>query len=350
MIRTFLSCLAAVSCALLAACGSTRESSEVETRGLLASEAVPLASRALDAVAPAAAAILEGFDEPTADGAWRVGDRALVGCVLHDGDEATVRLVHLELRSEPIPWDGKFAVVTESRPAGGSATNVLIPRHRSLKFDSVAEEASVASDWVVVAVTVYEGDGTELGRSLVTVPDSALRMGFKAPALRYRKARHIAEMAGLTEEGGGRSWVSGSPDAVAAMINIIRALFGFIEIFEQADELASFREQASDVLVARPSFLSVLFGGVSVSVDPRLEDVAPESRPMPTPAAPASVTFPTLFDVNDQPTFHLVLSAADTAPPYHLTAGVIAIDGMHPTRAERRLLVRLLAARRAAGQ
>jgi hypothetical protein len=305
-------------------------------------------------------AILEGFDPPADDGAWKVGDKVLFGFRLRRAEGDVVRFVRLEARTDP-QASGKAAVGTDGDPAHPPSGKpaIFLPRHQNLVFTG-EDGAEVKNDgeWIAVAATVYDETGARLGHHVVTLPTSSLREGVAPPALRardfFKAARAEAEAASRAAEtrSSGEADSRNAAQAVARVegarrdfMFLITSIFGFLDVLRQHPDLEGLREIAAAEVVQKPSFLSVVASfGVKMNVEPQIEAVAADRRPLGTGFETSLV--PVRFSLNKTPAFSLVFSAGAPTPPYHVGVGLSAIDGYRPGDDAPRLQCRLLAARR----
>ncbi|HYC76584.1 MAG TPA: hypothetical protein VEI02_03050, partial [Planctomycetota bacterium] len=291
----------------------------------------------------AGASLLDGFDPPEPGADWRVGDRVLFGLRLSHPDQEAVRFVLLTARTGILAGDDAAEIPSD---VGGAPPLRLKRRHGVLTSERSEGSATVsmrradAGDWLAVHAAVFDRGGRLLGDDVITVAADPLRRGFFAPAAELR-AELDAVMA-------AKRPISAAPDGMNHVLDVVSALFGFLDTLGQCPELERFRTEAVEKLVETPSFLSVLFsGGVAVALDPRLHEVRRLPRPFPAAAvAPLVADFPTIVSLNDRRALDLRFYVLETAPPLHLAAGIAALVAAHPSDPSRRLDARLLAARR----
>lgn len=296
--------------------------------------------------------ILSGFDPVEKDGAWRIGDRVLFGLSLEDGTDVFTRFVRLEMRSAVVAATANAEGVARLGAEGEERPFVLAPS--LAPFEVTAPDRRrriVPGPWFATSVSVFDETGLALDSELIALPEEALRRGFRSPA---EAARGLMER---TNQRRDRDRKVAAEDAIAnavaisdRMTELFGGALGFLEIFKSSPALESLRSRVVDEVVDTPGLLSVVFGGGvdgTVMIDvagtkPMLHSLTAGSTWLQTAQIPMGLS------LNERPALHCVVSAADPHPPFHLAAGVIGLHATHPTRPDRRVEIRLLAARRAA--
>jgi len=282
------------------------------------------------------ASILEGFDAPdAAGGAWRFGDRALYGIRLDDdsgewaNERARVWLVLAEVVSDTAPYG--HPIVVDGGEEGLRA--VLAPKMSALTFTLPSgEKIERSSDSIVLAVTVFDETGAEIGRSLVAAPATFLGEGFHGTCSRART--------------WGLPLQENDSEAAHALITVITSFVGFLETFHQSPSLESLRTTIAASTLAKPSIFSAIFG-LRLSIDPMITSPIDESRPLPARRdGDGALKFTTTLTLNGTPALALDLVVVEPAPPLRVVGGVIGFEASHPSLPQRKFAARLLAARR----
>lgn len=279
--------------------------------------------------------ILRGFDARAAEGAtgeWRIGDQALFGLRLDDGEDSrSVWFVRAEVMSGVVPYGEPlvFEAGPEKRPT------LLMPRTGGITFTkSNGEKVERTSGSIALEVTVYDGSANEVGRSFVGAPARFLRDGFHASCARVHSlSPEIPE----TEREAALADV---------FMTIASSFLGFLETFKTSPHLESLRADVADTVVATPSIFSMIFG-VSLSINPDFTGMRAEDRPLPARVpGDDAVRFPTDLRLNDKLATTLDLAAIEPRPPFHVAAGVIGLEAANPSDPAARFAARLLAAKR----
>jgi hypothetical protein len=108
------------------------------------------------------------------------------------------------------------------------------------------------------------------------------------------------------------------------------------------------REDTWKRVAKRPDLLNLLVNKWSISIAPELDQVTQLASPPPGgPPLPVRFRFPIAYEFAGDRMAESVITIAPDAVPYQLTAGVLAFEAWHPTQPQRRIIVRVLAARRA---
>jgi len=268
-----------------------------------------------------AAALLDGIEEPADDAEWRVGDRVLLSIrVERPGRAPLIRLVR--------------------------ATVAEIPREGALEWEDGRREyrdASgalrvVSSGRLGVDLEIFDARGRLLSEGRSDVPERFLREGLRDAML------DLARQAARVREHGGSDL---APAAVLdpfleSWSRFVHGQLALLRLLTRHPGVADLRAEIVDATVDLPSFWSMLFARPRVlrfecGFD-RTERGAIRGQPV--------VGMPIVVSLDDRPVFRYRIEAAPCRPPLLPTAGVMRLEGEHPTEAGRRFTVELLAARR----
>src|SRR5262245_12242993 len=268
---------------------------------------------------PGADRLLQGFSAPDGDPAWRAGDTVLLALRLQD---------HAEVRR----WLLRLRVLhAQANDAQGQP---LPLENWSIDVDGTPQQFAAAL--ARIDATVADADGKILGISTLDVPRDFLDKGFGAACTQV-------EALGMLSTGSG-TLVSGTfhlQPLVEAMVSVV-ALFGIVL---QNDTLAPILWEVVD----KPSVFSVLWhGGAKATLTPRFQETvrAATTPPQLPPGDPAWVVPLTLL-VNDAPALYCDLLVGSSAPPLHLTGGIVGGDAQRPGDPDLRFQFAVLAAYRA---
>lgn len=335
--------------------------------------------------------LLSGFDAPDPEGVWRIGDRVLFGLQIDKGWTSVVRFVLIELKSGVLPrgaevvilppeqWPPSKAVPTSltgvtgatSAPAEGAyvtlggeahpgaepspteATPSLVyirldenddpglqgrlpARFWSIPVmvrESDGKEARIAreSDAVFIAVHVYDENAAKIQCAGTLAPEAYLRAGLFAAC--------EAALAAREEPAADRSALG---DSVA---DILPSLYGLGQVIYDTPTLA----RVIRPIVPSPSLWAILtYRGPDFAAEVSMADLLTEKRPLTALAGGRrAYLLPLNIDIKGEPAIQCLLSITPPAPPYHLCAGVVGVDGVQVRDASRKFILRLLAARRA---
>lgn len=279
---------------------------------------------------PGADALLQGFDGRQNGTAWDSGDRVLFGLRLRKGETVHRWLLSLTL----VLGDRLLARVGSGDD--GTALDTIMPQHSWSYTAEIADERReipIKSKMSLVSVEVYDAHGARLGKSLVHLPRDLMAHGLLAGiecALRH--GRGGGDFRSFDDEGAVRPMAKGLI-ALIALLNVV-----------QNDEVL---EEYFWLVVQQPSLWSVIAGlGVSATLTASLEQsIAVTDLPMQLPQTHPAYAMPLRVDVNDTPALLADVIAVDPARPYGLCAGIVAASARHPTNADIRFDVQLLAAR-----
>ncbi|MBN2561101.1 MAG: hypothetical protein JXQ75_09245 [Phycisphaerae bacterium] len=302
-----------------------------------------------------ASGILSGFDVPDGSSDWRIGDRVLFGLQIDRGGKHIVRFVLFELKSGVLPPDADVVITrpddrsVSDDPSGKTAHIVIadedddsligrLPARRwSMTTDFIDKAGNKHnvtrdSDPVLVVVHVYDDCGRRLKPAGTLAPEAYLRRGFYAACVTAVRMKHQPPI--------DRRIV---PQELA---DILPSLYGFGQMMGETRNLWDIIQK----FMPRPSLWSlVVHGGrVEFVATAGLGDVEEDDRLLPALRGERrAYRFPVDIDTNGEPAIRCLLSVVDPAPPFHLCAGVVGLDGVQVKDATCRFTLRLLAAQRA---
>ena len=261
-----------------------------------------------------------GDDDP-----WRRGDEVLFGVELERGAEAVERRLVL------------FRVQSEPQGAGGAPHRAHQQQGRQQQIsltNADGTETTLTSGTIEVLVEVFEQDGRAIASSRIAVAEAFLRRGFFAACrLADGMVRDIAAGHLPARDHG-------------TLRNAYVALLAFVHALRGVPSLEDMLWQVVD----KPSILSVLLHGVTMSLNARFDRTEQTAAPTLEASAPhPCYRLPIELSINGVPALFVSLVVAAPTPPLRLAAGVVGLDAMHPTAPERRLRLRLLAARHGDG-
>lgn len=254
---------------------------------------------------PAAAAILDGFDEPRPKIGLERGDRALYGVRL--ANEDFLVLFEVEGAVEESHGSVMHAIELESprdngMPAEGTYVHIDEPRNCGL------------------VATVFNGDGAQIGRDRIVV----------APALFCTGLAAGCASAGDYAEELRRKRLG---DAARRVLMAWAACDEFLSVVRRSDSLRPILEKAVAV-----SLWSVFRRfSAKVSVSRRTRDAVRHGD---------GYRFPLTIRVNDEPALDCSIVVAEPRSPLNVGAGVVSIVGIRPGEREPTVTLQLLAARR----
>ena len=258
----------------------------------------------------AAAAILEGFDEPRSSQELERGDRALYGVRLA-GEEF---LVLLEVEGKVAePFRSVLQSIELEAPSSGDQ-----PTGGSQVYSSqvyIDEPRNCA-----LVVKLFDGDGALLGRDRMVVASTLFCTGLVAGCA---SERDYAEEIHRKRLG----------KAARRVLMTLAACSEFLNVVRNSDSLRPLLEQAVAV-----SLWSVLRRfSVKVSAWCRIREAVPCGD---------GYRLPLTILVNDDPALDCSIFVTDPRSPLNVGAGVVSIVGTRPGEREPTVTLRLLAARR----
>lgn len=320
----------------------------------------------LDVAFAGAAKILDGFEAPAADGRWRVGDTILLGVHFREDGNASTRFVRYTVRGV----SARAYAGAASRPlietsTGLPVVNATARQARLFLADGGTPGRELTEPSLDLESEVYDASGASLGKGDACLPVASLRTSFPAaaaalglsPGARFLKAEFDNKK---TPEGRRREFlysaVAGKgvkADAAAdlALIAAGTTLFGISDSFRHYGALRDFRRRLGETIVDAPSMLGAVFGGITGELELDAAKAVPataaEALVVPMARFPKPpIAFDAVFRLNGDPGLLMRFVTVEPVAPYHLTAGVVAFEAWHPTKAGRSTSVRLLAARR----
>jgi hypothetical protein len=120
------------------------------------------------------------------------------------------------------------------------------------------------------------------------------------------------------------------------------SLVAFMQLIQNDDSLS----KVLWAVIKKPSVFAVLFGKVTLGIDPDFERAVLESAGLPEPLAELQAfRLPIHVDINDERALEAELLACPSKPPLHMAAGLIRLEGSHPEHPERRVVIELVGAR-----
>ena len=305
----------------------------------------------------------EGFAavEPGSD--WRIGDELLFGVEYQGAKERNTWTLGLRIESDVFSSGMQFfsgdgpavtanfdeggsteilgTQITEARDKnGGDDFDVYFPKEFKFSFSTPdGKEWSFRSDSILSSVRVYDASGNEVERQVSVAPETYLRWGFQEAcevSVEYTRTGTEFDLTSLSEDQ--------MLDYSRPFAGAIASLFAIFSVLQENKAL----EPILWKVIERPSVFSVLTHlGASVKVTPALTRAEIDPRALPgKPSGMTAHRFPIQFLVNDSLALRTTLSVVDPVPPLRTAAGLIAIDGVHPSHPERRVAIRLLASRR----
>ncbi|MEZ5988877.1 MAG: hypothetical protein R3F30_07090 [Planctomycetota bacterium] len=277
---------------------------------------------------PAAAAILQGFDEPGGPDRIEDGDRLLYGIHLEVGGRTDSWLVLFEVEhaiatvdsdGQPLPIEGRARAVVTPKPRR-TAEGTERPAEPKVEID-------FTSRYAVVTATVFDAEGGVVSRDDLLVSRFLMSKGI------YDGCRVVA-----ADRGDGprdeATWKELGYTVFACLefLKLIRGCKGLNEILEQAMVV---------------DLWSVLFHfGVEVSCSLDVESGTPFTLPRDRGPDADAFRFPLSIGVNGAPALDCSIVVGRTGSPLNLGAGVLSVVGVRPGDDTGRVTMTLLAARR----
>lgn len=316
---------------------------------------------------PGAARLLRGFDAPVDAGEWHIDDRVLFGLRLRKGDEVHRWLLQLDVALAREPAQSSFrrrlAAATSDQQrqlvqAGMDSWEGNFKR-RSWPYTVTTADGTVehiaSSAMLMVAVSVYEADGTQIGRSLVSLPAELLGKGvLRAADLATAAASaggRPAQARGVIRDAdpAGRPAAADDDDGDAAgsslrpQVEAIVAMLSLLRVVQEDDVLAGYFWQ----VIEKPGLWSVLTHlGVKASIQVAFErSVEADGMPAHLPALGRAVVVPMRIDVNGSPALYADVLATDARRPFALCGGMVQASAHHPNDPSLQFDLALLAAR-----
>lgn len=331
--RAFTAALVAAGACALGACAASRPTAPLPSLSGDASEHFP-----------AAPSILAAFDAPDPGGDWRLDDALLYGVLLETpGAPARVWYLAFEVTGPP----GTPELFDSDSGSSAASRPVQIRMGRRFQHTLTRKDGRVEThrSWgIPVNVRVYDANGRLTRAAGVEAPEGFLRVGMFDACRSFADTMARAKGAGIAPED--RAEVTET--LTAAMTQAVNALLAFLETFQSSATLDEVRRAIVDAVLETPGVLSFLFHlGATASLAPHLELAAAEPS-SPAPIAGPAYRFPTDISINGSLALRYELVVAPPHPPFRLAAGIVAIEGSHPSDPRRRFLVRLLGARRGA--
>ena len=127
--------------------------------------------------------------------------------------------------------------------------------------------------------------------------------------------------------------------------NLLPPLYGFGEVIRETPPLA----RVIQPIIPRPPLWALLIPPrIDVSFARAKGELSADVRPLPAlTEGREAYLLPVSIAFNKDPMIECVLSVASPSPPFHLCAGIVAVDGVQVKDPSCKFTMRLLAARRA---
>ncbi|MBI5852828.1 MAG: hypothetical protein HZB39_17595 [Planctomycetes bacterium] len=258
--------------------------------------------------------VCAGFDEPASPEVLAAKDQALFAVELREDDVTSRWLLLVEVvdpvakvDGEPAVATGRIAVRTDS---GGSRDVVVVCKVAVLKL---------------VRMRL---DGSRETGSQVLVPRLALEHGFaKACAIHVARGHGLPDASDQELDDFGRTLVS---------------LLALLDIVQSDEQLAAILQS-----VARTPSLASIVGrlGVHIAVVP--DFLAAHTRGVWRGSADPVWRIPLTITANDEAAVLVLADIVEPRSPHNLAAGLLRLTARRPGDARARLVMELLAARRA---
>lgn len=277
--------------------------------------------------------ILSGFDEPRQRSDWEPDDWVLLGIKVARGEETDVWFVRI---STLPPRPSTDEVISDEPPL----EKFKIP----FSAGSIKQGTTYTLPVGRVRVEAYDRNGKFLQSSVRIVPQSA-----PTPSL-YETCHTLLEMTSGVNvlKTSSPSDASVLPRAELARISgdglvtltmALRSLGG-------ARALTMIRDVVQKEVVREPSILGLLLRGLRINLHADFTEGHMETAPWSEEATISPryrVKSPVYL--SGQHLFDCQLLVGPPLPPYHLTAGVLQLEAVHPDKPQNRLTVQVLAAK-----
>lgn len=271
----------------------------------------------------------------------------LFGLRLQEDDDRRLWLVRIEVETGK-----KHAALTKKgglvqEESWGEKAHITTPDGRRIE---------IKSDSTRVYVEVFDENGSrlddggkQLGEGAVLlrsslVPERFRQKGFYATC---REALRIQQTYGLQK---GRDL--DLPVEIARKISdetyetLANGVLAFFSLFKSIQDTRSLSPILNSVL-EKPSLLSLVSHlGVTAEFGASFFLATPERNPLSPKGDVGAYSFPVEVKLNGSPALVCRLWVAPPEPLLSLCAGVVALEAVHPFRAEKRFSMHLLAARR----
>jgi hypothetical protein len=275
----------------------------------------------------AAAGLLDGFDPPEAGAQWRPGDATLLGIRVEDG--ARVRESYMRITvGDKMRFD-----LNGASHAMADHADVMIRPH------GAAAPYTLRTDFDLVAVVIdlFDAQGNRTSRTTAMMPEPCLKYGL----FEYVDQERVSEpLSGPALDGPENGPRMASPEQVRAMAGWL-ALMRLPEFME--------REAGVDALaktVIRMPGIASLIANMGVSVAIGLSRGKSEPVAAPAPLTGACYRVPLDVEANGAQATDCTITLVRADPPLGPCNGMVALEARHPDHPDRKLTVRLLAARR----
>lgn len=269
---------------------------------------------------------LSGFDVPQAGETWQPDDWVLLGIKVTHEDQSNVWFVRMSTLPPRIDSDGKpipQRVREFTVPFGVGAVK---PRTRFM--------APVGR----LCIETYDRDGAYVQSSVRSVPECA------PIASLMQMCRDLVPKMSIA---GASTDAPESENADNVSPNSLASLTVMMQTVGMCSALQPIRDAVREQVIKVPTLMDVILSGLNL----RLEAKMPGTEIVVMPGLNGVFLGPceqSHFPVclAGQPLFDCRLISGPTAPPYHLTAGMLLFEAVHPEKPQNRLTVRVLAAKR----
>lgn len=264
---------------------------------------------------------------------WRVGDRVLYALTRDNQGDVQKRLIEISVEALAPLFEGQLV---EGQRVGGKGEGARWS-HIFFYPDQDGKQQSLKSMSMQVRVTISDESGKELSTSTSDVPEAYLRMGFFGGC---------KVGSGLRTRGQYRKDEDGKLH-LRAPAELYEAVASLQALFSIVASSASLRPILEEVVEKPPLIVllpALLGGGISISVAPDI--MAARAAEIPGHDGVEGYSFPISFSINDYPGLYarvLVGPPEELAP---LGAGIVAVEGRHPSHKDIWLSMRLLGSRR----
>lgn len=264
---------------------------------------------------------LAGLDNAPAGDSWQPDDWILLGLKLSHDDQQSVWFVRIS--TLPPKTDA------EGHPLPARVREFCMP----FGLGSIKPRTRFASLVGRICIETYAHDGEFMQSSVRLIP----------------QASRDASLMDLCQDLQSKSADadSNAPPAPAESIKSMAVLAVTLQTIGLCGALEPIREAVREQVLKLPNVIDVILAGLRV----RLETHMSPSEVLFMPWLGGGTLGPceqSRFPVclAGQPVFDCRLICGPTAPPYHLTAGMLLFEAVHPDKPRNRLTVRVLAAKK----
>ncbi len=266
---------------------------------------------------PAARLTFAGF-RPDAPAAWHFGDSLLYGMQFRVDGKTTRRMLRMFALSDHELPELHPGMSLKEREDAIEFTSIASGSPRTygmtLKGD-VKPQRKFSSRAGPVQVSILDESGEQQSTRTVNVPVDLLCSGFT-----YFCESNAKFIKQLGADGKYREEDEAKFDwrALAALFSVVRTV--------QDEEIL--RRQLME-LVTVADKMAALFSGFDFTIVPDFRAVTQISPPVGIPVSGDVWTLPATLMAGNRELLHLQLIFTEPTPPLHLTAGLLAIRGVH---------------------